>query len=273
MTAAEALPRENVFGHTRKVQLLRDACTRLRRSRVTLRILDVGCGSGYAVTRYLGDSQDEVLGIDLYAPNIDYANRTFARAGLRFECRSAESLVSAQLQFDVIVLADVLEHLDQPGAVLSECRRLLAPEGVLLITVPNGHGPFELESALSRTRWLGPSLLKLTEYFVAALNKYGPLRGRWTQALAEIPAGLPYNAESGHVNFFSRASLDALVAGAHFSVQRRANLSLFSGPFSNFLFAAFPGFIAWNVATAQRVPARLVSGWFLECSGALPART
>lgn len=271
MVQIPILPRENVFGHTRKVQLLRDACARLHDARATLRILDVGCGSGYAVTRYLGEPQDEVLGIDPYAPNIEYANRTFARAGLRFECRSAESLVSAQLQFDVIVLADVLEHLDQPGLILTECRRLLAPAGLLLISVPNGHGPFELESALSRIRWLGPSLLKLTEYFVAALNKYGPLRGRWTRALADIPPGLPYNAESGHVNFFTRRSLDALLAGAGFSVQRRGNLSFFSGPFTNFLVAAFPGFIAWNVACAQKVPARLVSGWFVECAASVRA--
>src|SRR5437764_357928 len=98
-----ALPRENVCGHTRKVILCREACERLRQRRAggSLRILDVGCGSGYAVTRFLGAPGDDVLGIDLYEPNISYARRTFERPGLRFECRDAQSLVGDQQGYDI----------------------------------------------------------------------------------------------------------------------------------------------------------------------------
>src|SRR5262249_43419472 len=160
------LPRENVFGHTHKVQLFRAACAARRAGRPSLRILDVGCGSGWAVTRFLGGAADQVLGIDLFAPNIAYAQRHFARAGLRFECRTAGSLAESAETFDVIVLADILEPLSEPLSVLRECRRLLAPDGVLLVTVPNGHGPYELESALARVRGLGPALLKGTDRLV-----------------------------------------------------------------------------------------------------------
>ena len=259
------LLRENVWGHTRKVNLLRNACDRLRARRGRgLSVLDVGCGSGYAVTRYLGQPGDEVLGIDLHEPNIRYAQRSFAGPGLRFECRSAESLIDARAQYDVVVLADVLEHLDQPGAVLANCRRLLRADGLLLITVPNGYGPFETESALARLPVLGPLLLKSTEYLVAALNKLGPLKGKWTDALSEVPADLPYNAESGHVQFFTRGRLTQLAADAGIGMTYITGLSFLSGPFTNFLLGASAGFCRWNVAVAGRLPPAAVSSWFFE---------
>ena len=64
------LSRENVAGHTRKVVLLREACERLRTRRGDgpLRIRDVGCGSGYAVNRFLNAADDGVLGIDSTSP-------------------------------------------------------------------------------------------------------------------------------------------------------------------------------------------------------------
>ena len=39
--------------------------------------------------------------------------------------------------FDVVVCADVLEHLPEPDAVLARIRRWMAPDGVLLVSLPN----------------------------------------------------------------------------------------------------------------------------------------
>ena len=39
--------------------------------------------------------------------------------------------------YDAIVCADVLEHIRQSPRVLAECRQLLAPEGRLLLSIPN----------------------------------------------------------------------------------------------------------------------------------------
>ncbi len=270
---AAALPRENVAAHTLKVKLLREACQRLRREQPgrMLRILDIGCGSGYAVTRFLGCPHDAVLGIDLYAPNVAYAQQHYARPGLRFECRSAESLVGEAAAYDVIVLADVLEHLADPAEVLRTCASLLVPGGLLLLTVPNGFGPFEIESAFARIPVLGPLVLTATAYLVAVLNKWGPLRGRWSEALAGQPADLPYNADSGHVQFFSRARLQALLTGAGFVPTRAMNLCFVAGPFTNFLFGFSERFCHWNATVAARMPAALTSAWFFECLRRAPA--
>jgi SAM-dependent methyltransferase len=263
-----ALLRENVNGHTRKVVLFREACERVRarRSDRRLRILDVGCGSGYAVTRFLGQQGDEVLGIDLYEPNIRYARATFQRPGMRFECRSAESLMAAGTRYDVVVLADILEHLNDPAAVLKSCRGLLSDDGLVLITVPNGFGPFEAESAFARLPVVGRVSLKATDYFVAVLNKFGPLKGKWTEALAETPADLPYNRDSGHVQFFTLKRVTAISDAAGLHVARTENLSFMSGPFTNYFFGASRAFCRWNVAVAPHLPRRAVSAWFFECA-------
>jgi SAM-dependent methyltransferase len=259
------LPPENVFGHTRKVVLFRDACARLRAGRGPLRILDLGCGSGFAVTRFLGEPGDEVLGLDLYAPNVRYAKEHFERPGLTFECRSAATLADSEQLFDVIVLADVLEHLAEPYSVLRECRRLLAPGGMLLVTVPNGRGPFEIESAVSRIPGLGYLLLKCVTAVAALLNRLGPLSGRWSAEMARAPADLPYNSESGHVQFFSCGALAAALSAAGFRIAESRNLSFLSGPFTNTLLCISARFCRWNTRVADRLPAGVVSGWFFGC--------
>ena len=43
-------------------------------------------------------------------------------------------------KFDVILLADVVEHIFNPGLVLQEAKKLLNPEGEIIISVPNSFG-------------------------------------------------------------------------------------------------------------------------------------
>lgn len=263
--ADELLP-ENVYGHTKKVQLFREAIERFRRGRVdqNLNILDIGCGSGYAVTRFLHTPLDRVTGVDMFEPNIDYANANYARRGIEFLCVDANTLSVAGRRFEFVVLADVLEHLDDPASVLKLAASLLAPEGRILVTVPNGIGPFEQESALANVPILGPLLLKAVDLFVAFLDKT-LFKGVWTAAVNRIPKDLPYNIENGHVQFFRRKEIEALLRSTGLEIVQSANLSFLSGPFSNYLLAPFAGFCAWNTRTADKLPAALASAWYFEC--------
>lgn len=265
----EDLLPENVFGHTKKVRLFRETIERVRREsgRVGLRILDIGCGSGYAVTRFLGRQGDEILGIDVYPANIAYATEHFGQGGLRFECADVNALTLDGRSFDIVVMADVLEHLQDPSAMLVAADSLLAPEGRLLVTVPNGWGAFELESALSRLPIVGPALLKLTDFSVAILNKT-VLRGVWTRAAVQVPEGLPYNVDSGHVQFFSMSRMVGMVARAGMTVVMQRNLSFLAGPFTNSVFTPWQAFCVWNTRVADRIAYWLASAWLFECQRA-----
>ena len=262
----DALPPENVFGHVKKVRLIRDAIERRRRvdGKLSLKILDIGCGNGRAVTRFLGRSDDTVLGIDMHSQSVEYASASFKRPGMQFMCMDAESLSSDGERFDVVVLADVLEHLESPSVVLNVAERLLEPGGVLVATVPNGYGPFEIESAISRLPVVGPSLLWLTDRLVALADKT-LLKDVWSRAVVNDPVDVPYNAESGHVQFFSRRAIRRLFHKCGLETVYEANLSFLSGPFTNYLFSPFSRFCQANVWIADKLPVCVVSAWYFEC--------
>ena len=263
------IPPENVYGHAKKVRLFREAIERVRSKQgdSSVSILDIGCGSGYAVTRFLFNSGDTVLGIDMYPPNITYAKKHFSQKGLDFACIDAEHLLLEGKSFDIIVMADVLEHLDHPGKVLLTATELLEPDGRVLITIPNGRGPFELESSLSILPLIGPVLLKLTDLFVAFLNKT-LFRGAWSRIATMSPSDLPYNLESGHVQFFTRPQVTELLSGVGLRIECSGNLSFLSGPFTNYVLAPWSRFCRWNVGVADRLPPQFVSAWFFECKKA-----
>ncbi len=94
------------------------------------RILDVGCGEGLFfddLARF-----GEVHGVEM-DPSLAEGN---PRWSSRIHCGPFDEQFQPDTQFDAILLLDVLEHLPHPRAALQHARRLLAPTGFLLITVP-----------------------------------------------------------------------------------------------------------------------------------------
>jgi SAM-dependent methyltransferase len=94
-------------------------------------ILEVGCGSG-AVATHLATSGYQVTGIDTAAPLVHKAHARCPSA--TFVIGDVTKLDAAP--FDAIGLFDVLEHLDNPSAILGECGRLARPGALLVTTVP-----------------------------------------------------------------------------------------------------------------------------------------
>ncbi len=94
------------------------------------RILDLGPGSG--VNLPVLQDRGEVVVLDLEAASL----RACQAAGARAVCGDATAPPLADATFDVICALDVLEHLDDDARALSACRRLLRPDGRLLISVP-----------------------------------------------------------------------------------------------------------------------------------------
>lgn len=259
---AVALPRENVYGHSRKARLVLEVLVRLRAERAQgLDVLDVGCGNGSALTRFLAAQGDRVLGIDTHAPSIEYANREVAAEGLAFRQVDCEALLAEAQRFDAVVCADVLEHLPDPEAALSCVERLLRPGGRLVVSIPNGFGPFELESWLSRLPVLGPASIWVVDHLTAVLNRF-VFRGAWTAVVT--PPDLPYNAECGHVQFFTRRALVRMAARCGLTMLRQTGVSWLSGPYTNYLFAPSRLFCHVNARVGQWLPSWMLSAWFFE---------
>ncbi len=99
-----------------------------------VRVLDVGCGVG-SVTRIANANKaNEVVGIE---PDPERA--ACARTeGLDVTCGLLDSDFFAQRgSFDVVVFADVLEHVANPAELLRLALAGLRPGGKILISVPN----------------------------------------------------------------------------------------------------------------------------------------
>ena len=98
------------------------------------RLLDVGCGNG----KFLLNARDagwQVVGVDP-DPN---AVATAQALGLEVHKGSIEILDCELASFDAITLSHVIEHVHEPGVLLSSVQRLLKPGGILYIDTPNIH--------------------------------------------------------------------------------------------------------------------------------------
>ena len=98
------------------------------------RVLDVGCGTG-SVSRIIADTRDaKIIGIEP-----DPCRATAARArGLQVhEQLFTAAVLQMQEAFDVIVFADVLEHVADPGNFLQLALRAHLQGGRVIASVPN----------------------------------------------------------------------------------------------------------------------------------------
>jgi GT2 family glycosyltransferase/2-polyprenyl-3-methyl-5-hydroxy-6-metoxy-1,4-benzoquinol methylase len=127
------------------------------------RVLDLGIGSG-ALGRQLREQLGcELDGVTINAEERSVAAQWYQRIELLDLDQPGWDRGLQDQAYDVVVCADVLEHLQRPERVLAACRRLLRPEGVLLVSIPNVayaglvadlmHGNFEYgnEGLMDRT--------------------------------------------------------------------------------------------------------------------------
>ena len=95
-----------------------------------IKILDVGCGTGKNVETFAAFG--ESWGLDMSPRAITYCKK---RGLTRVRIGEAEKTGLPSGMFDAITLLDVLEHTDDKKT-LREMRRIMAPGGVLIMTIP-----------------------------------------------------------------------------------------------------------------------------------------
>ncbi|MFB3048647.1 MAG: bifunctional 2-polyprenyl-6-hydroxyphenol methylase/3-demethylubiquinol 3-O-methyltransferase UbiG [Acidimicrobiia bacterium] len=102
------------------------------------RVLDLGSGGGL-LGAALSDHDFTVVALDpsLASLGAGKAHGGSAGRGLRFVGGVGERLPFGDLSFDAVVCMDVLEHVDDPAAVVAEAARVLRPGGVFIFSGPN----------------------------------------------------------------------------------------------------------------------------------------
>ena len=103
-----------------------------------LRILDVGCGGGL-ISEALAKRGATVTGVDASAMSIEVARRHAQQSGLSVDYRHclAGQLLAEDERFDVVINAEVVEHVPDQAALINECARLVKPSGTLVLATLN----------------------------------------------------------------------------------------------------------------------------------------
>lgn len=131
------------FGQERRLELIR--------SHVPLegrRILDVGCGIGTYLRRFL-DLSPHVFGIDVSLERLAQARPSLGN----LVAAGGENLPFADGAFDVLVFNEVIEHVADDRRAIEEALRVLEDGGHAVIYAPNRLYPFETHGVYWRGRY------------------------------------------------------------------------------------------------------------------------
>jgi SAM-dependent methyltransferase len=137
--------------------------------RRTGRLLDIGCGAG-SLLEAARRAGWEAHGTEVSRPAVEHARR----AGFEVFCGDLSEAPFPEGHFDVVTASEILEHLDDPRAMLGGVARVLRPGGLFWATTPHARG---LTARLLGLRWSAVSPPEHLQLF-----SVGGLRGMLREA-------------------------------------------------------------------------------------------
>jgi len=162
----------------------------LKRWKTKGRFVDVGCATGFFINGIRNNSEWEVYGTDFGESAVRYARDILKLNVVQGDLADARF---PDAFFDYVHVNNVLEHVLDPLSLLKECRRIIKPDGIFFLSVPNGYN----------------DSLDLREFY----------------KLERRPA----RSKNGHIFFFRAKTLEPLFARFGFTVEKRKTYSVKRG--------------------------------------------
>ena len=213
-------------------------------------VLDYGCGTGANLTYPLAQMFPHInlLGLDSDERSISFANDNNYLSNIRYENTADYSGVD---KFDLIIFSEVLEHVEEPGAFLVTLSRMLSETGIIMLTTPNGYGPFELLSFVESIYWISG-----VRWILKKIKKI--LKKQEMEGFTKQPDTL---AVSPHINFFNYRKVIGLFEDAGLKVIGYSSRTFLCGFLIDDILSVLPSLIEWNASVANRLPKSLISAW------------
>lgn len=190
-----------------------------------LRVLDAGCGAGRGAGMLAEAGAEEVVGVDIAPEAISIAMARFG-AVAAFTLGDLTGLPFDSESFDVVVGFEVIEHVDDQARALEELRRVLRPEGVLLVTTRNRSVSADTNSQQLTSCELAEELrrhfghvrmLQQSDWFMSAVMEHSDARSSEISRALPVElrkeVGLPADREPFAVAVASNAALAELPQG------------------------------------------------------------
>lgn len=99
-------------------------------------VLDIACGEGYG-TAALALVARTAMGVDLDPESVRHAAAKYMAMNVGFRIGDCTAIPATDASFDLAVSFETIEHLTEQERMLGELKRVLRPNGVLVISSPN----------------------------------------------------------------------------------------------------------------------------------------
>ncbi|MFZ2545281.1 MAG: class I SAM-dependent methyltransferase [Candidatus Saccharimonadales bacterium] len=99
-------------------------------------VLDIASGSGYG-TKILSEAAKYVYGVDVNDKAIIYSKENYAGKNIEYRIGDGEKIPLDDNSIDVVVTFETIEHIKNYKKFLSEVKRVLKNDGLLILSTPN----------------------------------------------------------------------------------------------------------------------------------------
>lgn len=100
-------------------------------------VLDIASGEGYG-SDILSKTASDVIGIDIDIEAVEFASQKYSDIkNLRFQCGSVTDIPLDNASVDVIISFETIEHIAEHEKMISEFKRVLKPNGMVIISTPD----------------------------------------------------------------------------------------------------------------------------------------
>ncbi len=178
------------------------------------RVLDIGCAKGYLGAKFK-EKGNYVAGVEISEKAAKEAEKVLDRVYV-FDLEKEWPSEIMSEKFDLIIMAEVLEHVFDPKEILKNVNKILVPGGKIIITTPN---------------------------FMIWLNRIKFIFGRF----AYTDEGI---FDFGHIRFFTYPYLKEVLAESGFKVDEEKHI-IYPGKLTRFL-KSWPGIFAHQFIVSAR---------------------
>lgn len=117
--------------------------------RSTVKVVDLGCGTGYFSEQLLSkvSADSSIIGLDIAQGMLKYASDLRDDSRLQWLCSDAENLALASSSIDLVFSSLAIQWCEHPTKLFAEIKRVLKPGGVALLSSLGPNSLYELKAA------------------------------------------------------------------------------------------------------------------------------